>query len=430
MQKLRQRVAAGLMAGASALAMAGAEAATVETRESARYGTYLVTSEGQALYLFKADRQGQGQQQAASNCHDACATAWPPLIADGAPSVAEGARDGLVSTIERQDGRQEVTYNGWPLYTYVGDRGKGEATGQDVEGFGAEWYLVSTAGKEVHAGAAKDEASGSSASAGGSDLFEQVAFAKPECVRWDAERGRYLVSNINGGMTEADNNGFISLIEPGGAAEQKWIAGGSGGVTLNAPKGMAIASGTLYVADIDHLRMFDAASGEPKGAVAIDGAKFLNDMAVADDGTLYVTDSGTKDVPGAVYRVDADGSYRPIAEGRDLHRPNGIDWDREGRLVVVTFGGDEVMTLTTDGEVVNRRTLDAGQLDGLVVADDGRMFVSSWKGRHIVRLDPDGTSETVLTNARTAAAFDLDSENNRLVVPLVRENKVAVVSLQ
>ena len=76
-----------------------------------------------------------------------------------------------------------------------------------------------------------------------------------------------------------------------------------------------------------------------------------------------------------------------------------------------------------------RRRLTASVAEAAASRDGFRRLLDGLPDA-VFGLDPDGTSETVLTNARTAAAFDLDSENNRLVVPLVRENKVAVVSLQ
>ena len=412
---------AGLRATAVLAAVLGAgasqgaeqqEVQRLETRRSAEVGQYLIDGRGRTLYRFTKDTRGEGGAQAKSNCRNACATAWPPALADAPPAAAEGAKPGKTALIPR-DGKQQVTYDGWPLYHFVGDAGQGQATGQGVEEFGGTWHLVATG-----------DGSGTPA-----DPFARLDLKGPECVRHDPERHRYLVSNINGKMRGADDNGFISRVAPDGMADLKWIAGGRNRVTLNAPKGMQLSDGTLYVADIDHLRMFDAKTGAPKGAVAIEGARFLNDMTIAEDGIVYLTDSGTKDAPGAVYRVDTDGSYRAIAEGRDLHRPNGIDFDPQGRLIVVTFAADEVMTMSTEGEILDRTKLGAGQLDGLVVREDGTRLVSSWKGKHVVRLSPDGQAETLLTGLTQPACFDVDAERGLLLVPEVKKNRVTVAPL-
>ena len=122
--------------------------AVVETAQNDSIGTYLTDADGRALYLFLQDEQGSGE----STCYDQCAQAWPPFIAEEGSPVARGAAaDSLLGTLQRQDGAAQVTYNGWPLYYYAQDQGPGQLTGQDVMGFGAEWYLVTPQGTEAHA---------------------------------------------------------------------------------------------------------------------------------------------------------------------------------------------------------------------------------------------------------------------------------------
>lgn len=413
---MQRRIALSALSLACVLAgQAGAQDTVIESRQAAGLGTYLTDGDGRGLYTFSSDQRGEGQKDAASTCYDACATAWPPVIAQQMPAARAQAKAVLISLIERRDGRQQVTYDGWPLYYFVGDRGRGQATGQGVQQFGGEWRLAR----------ADDDAP----AAAPASPFAALQLQGPECVRYDAARDRYLVSNINGRMLAADNNGFISVETSAGVSKTKWIEGGQNGVTLDAPKGMQIFEDRLLVADIDQLRIFDLKTGKPLGAVAIEGAKFLNDMAVDQDGTTYITDTGTKDVPGAIYRITMSGEVTRIAGGRDLERPNGIDFDPDGRLIVVTFGGDSVMTLTTEGEIIDQLALGAGQLDGLVVRDDGTRLVSSWQGRHIVRVNPGGEPETVVTGLTQPAAFEFDPVHDRLLVPQVKLNKIAVVPL-
>lgn len=126
-------------------AMAGA--ATLNVYQQEPYGEYLVDADSMSLYLFKAD-SGQTDSQ----CYDACADAWPPLTAQGRAQAGDPAvQSDLIGTIERQDGSMQVTYNDWPLYYFQRDQQPGDTEGQDVTGFGAEWYLVSPQGSEVHA---------------------------------------------------------------------------------------------------------------------------------------------------------------------------------------------------------------------------------------------------------------------------------------
>ena len=123
-------------------------------------GKVLVDSQGHTLYLFEKD------SGAKSACAGACADAWPPLRASGAPTAAGGAKASLVATTKRSDGAPQVTYNGHPLYTFQGDQKPGDTAGQGVTAYGAEWYAVGPAGKQ---GTEKSSASadGSASNYGG-----------------------------------------------------------------------------------------------------------------------------------------------------------------------------------------------------------------------------------------------------------------------
>src|SRR5882672_6194230 len=122
-------------------------------------------------------------------------------------------------------------------------------------------------------------------SVGAATVLTVVGFSTPESVLHDSAQDIYFVSNINGSPTAKDNNGFISRVRPDGAIENlKFIEGGRAGVTLNAPKGMAVLGDTLWVADIDVARAFNARTGALLDSVKLDSAVFLNDVAVAGTG--------------------------------------------------------------------------------------------------------------------------------------------------
>ncbi len=400
-----------------ALVTGAASAETVGrlgTQSNAEAGTYLTDGRGHALYTFSQDDKDAKKPESA--CRDACATMWPPAQANGDVEASGKVASGKVSTFDRDDGGSQIAYDGKPLYYYAPDK-PGEAAGEGVKAFGGTWHLAKAGGDSQH----KPQQAA---------LFDGLKLKNPECVRYDAEHHRYLISNINGKMREADNNGFITVVGEDGTTTLKWIEGGKNGVTLNAPKGMALSGGKLYLADIDHMRIFDAGTGKPLGAVEIKKAKFLNDLAVADDGTVYITDSGTAGIPGAVYRIDPDHNVKMLAEGPDLKRPNGIDFAPNGDLVVVTYASNQIMTMSRDGKVKNRKELSAGELDGLVVEKDGTMYVTSWKARHVVRIPAGGgKASVVLTGTPQPAAMDVDTDHGLLLVPQVSENAVAAAPL-
>jgi predicted lipoprotein with Yx(FWY)xxD motif len=109
-------------------------------------GRILVDSKGITLYDFAKDKG------TASTCYGACAALWPPVTTKGKPVAGRGARTSLLGTTKRKDGKVEVTYNGHPLYYFVTDKKPGQTTGQGVNQFGAPWWVLSAAGKEIHRG--------------------------------------------------------------------------------------------------------------------------------------------------------------------------------------------------------------------------------------------------------------------------------------
>ena len=123
-------------------AVAGGAKVAVAT--NAKYGQILVDDKGITLYLFVADTG------TSSTCYSSCASIWPPLLTVGAPQAGTGADQSLVGTTTRTDGKVEVTYAGHPLYSYVGDAHPGDITGQALNQFGAEWYVVGPGGSKIN----------------------------------------------------------------------------------------------------------------------------------------------------------------------------------------------------------------------------------------------------------------------------------------
>ena len=132
----------GYGAPAATPSAAAGTAATVDLGAS-DLGQILVDAQGRTLYLFEADKNGK------SNCDGPCAAAWPPFLSTGTPQAAAGASAALIGTTARADGTTQVTYAGHPLYYYVGDRAPGDTTGQDIDQFGAKWYVLAKDGNKI-----------------------------------------------------------------------------------------------------------------------------------------------------------------------------------------------------------------------------------------------------------------------------------------
>lgn len=121
----------------------------VKTGTVSGLGTVLVNGEGLTLYLFVPDKHS-----GKSTCYGRCALAWPPLVLPTAttePLAGAGVNTSLLGTTDRSDGTVELTYNGWPLYTWVNDTEPGQATGQALNNDGGLWYVLSPTGQPITA---------------------------------------------------------------------------------------------------------------------------------------------------------------------------------------------------------------------------------------------------------------------------------------
>jgi len=265
-------------------------------------------------------------------------------------------------------------------------------------------------------------------------------FLAPESVLHDSAQDIYFVSNINGSPMAKDNNGFISRVRPDGAVENlKFIEGGRNGVTLNAPKGLALEGDTLWVADIDAVRAFEAKTGAPIDTASLSklGAVFLNDIAVGLTGALYITDTGIRfdDVgnvlhpgPDRVFRVGPDRAVTQVLRGDTLGRPNGIAVDPVGkRFIIVEFGGRYVLAWKPGDKAPGVVAKGPGGFDGVVVAG-GRILVSSWADSSVSAYET-GLEVKLISGIPGPADIGYDAKRNRVLIPVLPGNRVEIWQL-
>jgi len=258
------------------------------------------------------------------------------------------------------------------------------------------------------------------------------AFATPESVLYDAAGDRYLVSNVNGKPDGVDGNGYISELSPDGAIKTpKLIAGGEKDVKLDAPKGLAIVGKELWVTDISMVRKFDLKTLAPKGEIKLPDATFANDIGVAPDGKVYVSDSSLKVTDKGfesnggdqVFVIDKAGKVKVLAKSKDLAGPNGIAFGPKG-LLVNTLNSNEVYGIGPKGEKTDVIKMPNGGLDGLLVVGDS-LICSSWGASAIYKGKLGGTSyEPIIQNVKGPADIGYDSKRSRILVPRFLEDAV------
>ncbi|HSI03430.1 MAG: SMP-30/gluconolactonase/LRE family protein [Myxococcota bacterium] len=261
----------------------------------------------------------------------------------------------------------------------------------------------------------------------------------PESVLYDEKEDCYLVSNINGEPGAKDNNGFISKLGPDGAViAMKWIEGGKGKLKLDAPKGMGIVADTLYVADIDTVRMFNRKTGAAKGEIKVKGSTFLGDITTSPDGRVFVSDIAITFADGkatptgtdAVYLINKAKKVIPLSKSTDLGGPNGLVVV-DNKLWVVSMLSGELYSLDAakPGARGDTQKLPKGGLDGIVSTPNGIM-ISSWELGGVMKGTLGGEFTPVLEQIAASADIGFDSKRNRILVPRFMNNSVEVYSVQ
>ncbi len=229
-----------------------------------------------------------------------------------------------------------------------------------------------------------------------------------------------FVSNINGVPPAAkDGDGFISKISTSGEViEQKWVEG------LDAPKGMGILDGKLYVTNITELVEIDIARGEVTNRWAIEDAQFLNDITISADGGIYISDSYTNKI-----HLAKDGAVSTWLSDSTLGGPNGL-LHLGDKMVIASFGSGEFKQINTSDmstSVINGETPGG---DGIVAVGDG-FLVSNWNGE-IAYIDADGDKTLLLDTKGKAHSADISfiAEKNLLLVPTFFDNKIVAYELK
>ena len=240
-------------------------------------------------------------------------------------------------------------------------------------------------------------------------------FQVPESALYDHETGNIFVSNIQGISNEKDREGFISLLgTDGNMINLNWVSG------LNAPKGMAIFRGKLYVSDIDALVEIDIAKATIVKRYPVKGAVFLNDVAVCKNGQVFVSDSRT----GKLHLLKNGEISEALQEL--IPNINGL-FASEGKLYIGSAKIHQLDIKTGELKVLHEA---AGGVDGLELLDDGNFLFSHWAGRIFIT-DGDQIIKLLDTSEAGINSADIDfaKELGLIVVPTFKDNRVVAYKL-
>ena len=280
-----------------------------------------------------------------------------------------------------------------------------------------------------------------------------------ESCTYDPRRGVIVAPSRGVPQAVRANDGWISFINHDGSVHTpRWIGIQNPGaerdtmtppLVLNEPFGSIVHDNVLYLAERDGgtpdaarpgqnlpsvavVRSFDMTTGRPLKSIPVPGSTGLNDIAVAADGTIYGTNSGSANQPQTwvVWKVTTAGVASVFAQGAPMNLPNGIEVDADGNIVVVNIDSADVITYAPDGRVLKTEQAAQPGNDGLVIMPDGVKFVSSVRQGGISMMVPGKPAKLIAQNIPSAASMCYDAGANQLVIPMNANNGLAFVPLK
>ncbi len=261
-------------------------------------------------------------------------------------------------------------------------------------------------------------------------VWEATGFMGPESAIHDGGRGVLYISNVNGGPTDKDGNGFISKIGvDGNVLELSWVTG------LDGPKGMALHRDRLYVSDIDRLVEIDVTTGTIVADYAAPGSKFLNDVVADKSGRIYVSDM----MDNAIYRLD-QGTFSIWVKDGSLEAPNGLHIVGDQLLVAAwgvmtdgfatkTPGHLKIVSLSSKAISSLGNGASVGNLDGLEAYRQGSFLVTDWMAGGLYLIASSGKADLLLDLNQGSADLEYMAAQGLAIIPMMMDGKVTAYKI-
>ena len=252
--------------------------------------------------------------------------------------------------------------------------------------------------------------------------------SNPESVFYHAPSDQLFVSNVAGGGTDKDGEGWISIISPlGEMISDQWVTG------LNGPKGIRATETMLWVSDIDRLIGITIETGEKTHQIDVPGARFLNDVAIDESGNVYVSDMLTS----KIHRWDGT-QLEEFVSGDEFESPNGLLVVGD-QLYVAAWGLTDNFETETPGRLyhIDLESRDqtmitpdpTGNLDGIELlsaadADPLTFVVSDWNAGKLFSIDVNGNVKEILQDSKGTADVAFHRDDRLLLIPQMQANKL------
>jgi len=257
----------------------------------------------------------------------------------------------------------------------------------------------------------------------------------PESAYFDKLSKTWFISNLGGGFVtlEMDHYGWITRLDrEGKIMEGRWLEG------LNAPTGIASFGDKLYVGDRGELVEIDIPSAKIIRKIPLPGSQFVNDVAAASNGDIYVSDTFTD----TIYRLPYNGKIEIFFASKGLEYPNGL-WVDGDYLVVATWGpmSNRATFETSRKGTLKKLNLTTKKLinigSGLPIANFDAVvkygnyyYASDWVGGKLLRIDEAGKVTVMLAGFNQFADFGIDTERGVLMMPEMSTNRVFTINIK
>jgi hypothetical protein len=239
----------------------------------------------------------------------------------------------------------------------------------------------------------------------------------PESVLYDAKAKLLYVSNIDGAPDGKDGKGSIGKVGlDGKIISVDWVPG------LNAPKGMGMYKGKLYVADLTEVVVIDIEQAKIIQKIPVEGSVFLNDITIDKNGVVFVSDSRNF----KVYRIEKGSVFKQL---ENLQGPNGL-LSLGSDLMILDKGS--MVKLMENGNLSKLAEGMDPSTDGIEMVKPNEYIVSCWSGI-IYYVDADGNKQTLLDNRpikSNTADIGYDAKNRIVYVPTFYKNMIVAYELK